>query len=103
MGHIKAQVTEGMPLLALEVVQPPRDLLDRRPKPVEQAHASIGERDAPGRAVQQSEPKTLLEVPHRVAERRRSDAETRRRHPEAEIVGDGDERGQIGQIGAAHC
>jgi hypothetical protein len=30
-----------------------------------------------------NDPKTLLEVPHRVAERRRRDAETRRRHPEA--------------------
>ena len=103
MGHIKAQAPEGMPLLALEVVQPPRDLLDRRPKPVEQAQARIGERDAPRRAVQQSEPETLLEVPHRVAERRRRDADTRRRRPEAEIVGDGNERGQIGKVGAAHC
>jgi hypothetical protein len=27
----------------------------------------------------------------------------RRRRPEAEIVGNGNERGQIGQIGATHC
>ncbi len=62
MGHVEAQAPEGMPLLALEVVQPPRDLLDRRPKPVEQAQTRIGERDAARRAVQQSDPETLLEA-----------------------------------------
>src|ERR1700732_4287042 len=31
------------------------------------------------------------------------DADMRRRRPEAEIVGDGNERGQIGKISAAHC
>jgi hypothetical protein len=92
-----------MPLLAFEVVQRPRDLLDRRPSPVEQAQTRIGERDAPRRAVQQADRKTLLELPHCVAECRRSDADMRRRRPEAEIVGDGDERGQIGKVGAAHC
>jgi hypothetical protein len=95
-----------MALLAFEVVQRPRDLLDRRPSPVEQAQASIGQRDASRRAVQQSDRKTLLELPHRVAERRGRDADMRRRRPEAEIVGNGNERGQIGQIGqigAAHC
>jgi hypothetical protein len=54
-------------------------------------------------AVQQSEPELLLEVPHRVAERRRRDAEARRSRPEAESVGDGNKRSQIGKIGAAHC
>ena len=103
MGHIKAQAPEGMLLLTLEVIQPVRDLLDRRPKPLEQTQTGIGERDAPRRAVQQSEPETLLEVPHRVAECRRRDADTRRRCAEAEIVGDGNERCQIGKVGAAHC
>ena len=103
MGQIEAQTPERMPLLALEILQRPRDLLDRRPSPVEEAETRIGKRDAPGRAVQQSHRKTLLELPHRVAERRRRDADTRRRRTEAEIVGDGNERGQIGQIGAAHC
>jgi hypothetical protein len=55
------------------------------------------------RAVQQSEPETLLEVPHRVAERRGRDPDMRRRRPEAEIVGDDNERSQIGEVGAAHC
>jgi hypothetical protein len=32
-----------------------------------------------------------------------SDADMRRRRPESEIVGDGNERGQIGKISAAHC
>jgi len=92
-----------MPLLALQVVQRPRDLLDRRPSAAEQAQTRIGERDAAGRAVQQSHAETLLELPHRVAERRGRDADMRRRRPEAEIVGDGNERGQIGKISAAHC
>ena len=52
MAHMEAQSPEGMPLLALEVVQRPRDLLDRRPSPAEQAQTGIGERDAAGRAVQ---------------------------------------------------
>ena len=103
MGHIEPQASEGMSLLALEVVQSPRDLLDRRPKPVEQPQARIGERHAPRRAVQQAEPESLLEVPHRVAERRGRDADARRGRPEAEIIGDGNEGGQIGKVGAAHC
>src|SRR6516162_680558 len=103
MGHIKAELAEGVLLLALELVQPPGDLLYRRPKPLEQTQARIGERDAPRRAVEQSEPKTLLEVSHCVAECRRRDADTRRRRAEAEIVGDGNERSQIGKVGAAHC
>jgi hypothetical protein len=92
-----------VPLLALEVLHAPRDLLDGRAKPVEQAQARIGERDAAGSVVQQSEPETLLEVPQRVAERRRRHTQTRGRRAEAEIVGDGNERGQIGEVGAAHC
>ena len=103
MGHIETQAPEGMPLLALQVVKSPGDLLDRRPKPVEQAQARIGERDAARRAVQQSEPEAFLEVPHCVAERRGRDADARRRRSEAEIVGDGNERRQIGKVGAAHC
>jgi hypothetical protein len=94
---------EGMPLLTLEVLQTARNLLDRRPQPLEEAQACIRERDAPRGAVQQSEPETLLEVPHGVAERRRCDANTRRRRAEAETVGDGNERSQIGEVGAAHC
>jgi hypothetical protein len=35
--HLEAQAPEGMPLLTLEVIQTARNLLDRRPKPVEQA------------------------------------------------------------------
>ena len=37
MGNIEAQAPEGMPLLTLEVIQTARNLLDRRPEPVEQA------------------------------------------------------------------
>ena len=92
-----------MPLLGPEVVERLRHLFDRRPQPVEEPPAGIGEGDAPGRAMQQSNPETLLEVPHRVAERRGGAAEARGRRPEAEIVGDGNERRQIGKVGATHC
>jgi hypothetical protein len=34
IGHIKAQAPEGMSLLAVEVLQPPRDPLYRRPQAV---------------------------------------------------------------------
>jgi hypothetical protein len=103
MGHIKAQAPERVPLFALEVIEPPRDLRDGRPQPVEQAQTRIGECDAAGRAVQQSDAETLLELPHRMAERRWCDADARSRRPEAESVGDGNERGQIGKVGAPHC
>jgi hypothetical protein len=43
MGHIEAQAPEGVALVAFEVVQGPRDLLDRWPSPVEQAQPRIGE------------------------------------------------------------
>jgi hypothetical protein len=35
MAQMDAQAPEGMPLLSLEIVQRPRDLLDRRPSPAE--------------------------------------------------------------------
>src|SRR5689334_21635375 len=96
MAHMEAQAPEGMTLLALEVVQRQRNLLDRWPSSAEQAQTRIGERDAAGRAVQQSHAETLLELPHREAARRGRDADMRCRRPEAEIVGDGNARGQIG-------
>jgi hypothetical protein len=69
MAHIEAQPPEGMPLLAFEVVQRPRDLVNGRAKPVEQTQARIGERNTPGRAVQQSNPETHLELPYLMTER----------------------------------
>ena len=47
-------------------------------------------------------PEALLQLPHRVAERRGRDVETRCRGSEAEMVGDRNERGQIGQVAAVH-
>jgi hypothetical protein len=44
----------------------------------------------------------LLQLTHRVAEGRGRNAETRRRRPEAQIVGDRNERGQIGEFTTAH-
>ena len=92
-----------MPFLALEVIQRAGDLLDGRPQPVEQAQARIGERDASGPPMQQADPEMLLELPHRVAECGGCDTETRGCRAKAQIIGDGNERGQSGEIGAAHC
>src|SRR6516225_10836492 len=43
MAHIEAQAPEGMPLLALEVVECLRDLLDRRSQPGRRKPASVSE------------------------------------------------------------
>ena len=45
----------------------------------------------------------LLELLHPCGSALRGDADMRRRRPETEIVGDANERGQIGKISAAHC
>ena len=44
----------------------------------------------------------LLQLPHCVAERRRLDAEALSSSTEAEIVGDRNERGQVGQVATVH-
>ena len=58
----------------------------------------IGRRYAARRAVQQAHTEALLQLPDRVAERRGRDAETRCRGTEAAIIGDSNERGQIGKV-----
>jgi len=52
--------------------------------------------------VQQSDAKTRLQLPHRVAERRGCNAEMQSRSPEAETFGYRDKRAQISEIGTAH-
>jgi hypothetical protein len=54
------------------------------------------------RTTQQAHPKTLLELPHRVAERRGRNIETRFRGSKALLIGYSDERVQIGQVTAVH-
>jgi hypothetical protein len=51
---------------------------------------------------QSSHPKTFLQLPHRVAERRGRDIETRCRGSKAPLIGNGDERVQISQVTAFH-
>jgi hypothetical protein len=46
------------------------DLGDRRPQPLQQAPPLIGQRDAARRAMQQADAETLLQLSHRMAERR---------------------------------
>ena len=78
------------------------DLLDCRPQFLEETKTGIGHRYAARCAVQQPHPKALLELPHRVAERRGRHAEPRRRRSKAPLIGDSDERSQIGQVTTIH-
>jgi hypothetical protein len=45
----------------------------------------------------------LLQLPHRMAERRWRDPELRRRGSKTQTVCDSDERRQVGQVAAIHC
>ena len=62
----------------------------------------VGERDAARRAMQQADTEALLQLPHRVAERGRCDANPRCGGPEAQLVSDGDECRQIRKVAALH-
>jgi hypothetical protein len=84
----------------LQVLQRAGDARDCGPQLLDQAKPGIGQRYAARRAVQQAHPEVLLELPHRVAERRGGDTETRCCGTEAAIVGNSDERGQIGKVAA---
>ena len=66
-------------------------LIDCRPQPFEQAKAGICERHAPGRAMQESHPEALLELAHRMAQRRCGYAQLRRRRAKAQVIGNDDE------------
>ena len=84
MARIDPQPPQGPLALLVQVLERAGDLIDRRPQPLEQAQAGVGHRHAAGRAVQQAHPETLLQLPHRMAERRRRDAEPRRRGAKAQ-------------------
>jgi hypothetical protein len=78
-------------------------LIDCRSKPIEQTSAGVGQRHAASRAMQQARAETLLELPHRMAERGSGDADPRRGAAKAQLIGNGDERGEIGQVASIHC
>jgi len=88
--------------LLVQVLERAGDLADCRPQPLEQAHAGVGHRYAARRAVQQAHLETLLQLSHRVAERRGRDTQTRCRGSKAPLIGNSDERVQIGQVTAVH-
>jgi hypothetical protein len=52
--------------------------------------------------MQQADAQALLELSHRVAERRGCNADPRRCGPEAQLISDGDERRQVREIAAVH-
>ena len=52
--------------------------------------------------MQQADAEALLQLSHRVAERRRRDADPHSRGPEAELISDGDECRQVREIAAVH-
>jgi hypothetical protein len=48
-------------------------------------------------------PETRLQLPHRMAERRRRDVKLRSGSSKAPLIGNSDESGQIGQVATIHC
>ena len=103
MDCVDLQPSHGAAALLVQVFQRAGDLIDRRPQPLEQAMAGVGHRHAARRTVQQAHPETLLQLPHRVAERRGRDTEPQCGCTKAEMIGDRDERGQVGQVATIHC
>ena len=103
MGEVDPQAAARLVPRLAQVLQRTVDLVDRRPQPLEQVVAGVGQGNAARRAVQQAHAEALLELPHRVAERRGRDVEPGRRDPETEVLGDGDERGQFGEGSPVHC
>jgi hypothetical protein len=53
--------------------------------------------------MQETHPKTLLQLPHRMAERRRRDTELRGRGSKAPLIGNSDECSQIAEVTTIHC
>ena len=90
------------PPLLVQVLQGAGDLGDRRSQSLQQAPPLVGQRDAARRAMQQADAEAFLQLSHRVAERRGRNADPRSRRPEAELIGDGDERRQIREVAALH-
>ena len=102
MDRIDPQPPHGPLALLVQVLERAGDLADCRPQPLEQAQAGVGHRHAACRAVEQTYPETPLQLPHRVAERRRGDAEAGGRPSKAQLIGNGDERSQIRQVSTVH-
>ena len=99
---VDAQPPGRLAPLAVEILQGAGDLGDRRSQPLQQAPPLVGQRDAARRAMQQTDAEALLQLSHRVAERRGRNADPRRRGPEAQLISDGDECRQVREIAAVH-
>jgi hypothetical protein len=88
--------------LLVEFLQGAGDLGDRRSQPLQKAPPLVGQRDAACRAMQQADAEAFLQLSHRVAERRRRNADPHSRGPETELISDGDECRQVREIAAVH-
>jgi hypothetical protein len=101
-GRINAEPPSGMVALLAEVLQGAGDLVHSGAQPLEQAQPGIRQRHAACRALQQANVEALLELPHGVTERRRRHAQALGSGAKAPVIGNGDERGQVGKVTAAH-
>ena len=94
MAHrVDPQTTRRMKPILVQIVERAGDLIHCRPQLIKQTPASVGHRHTARRPVQQARPETLLQLPHRMAERRGCDIETRCRGTEAPLIGNSDESG----------
>ena len=100
--RVDSQPTRGTEPRLVQIFQRARDLIDCRPQLFEQTLTGIGHRNAARGAIKQPHPEAPFQLPHRVAERRGRDIETRRRGSKAPLIGNRDEGGQIGQVTAIH-
>ena len=102
MGGIEPQPPERPALLLAEILEGGGNLVDRRPQPLDEAHPGVGQRNAARGAVEETHAEPPLELTHRVAERGRGHAETRRRDPEVQMIGQRDKRPESRNVTAPH-
>jgi hypothetical protein len=93
---------KGRPSFLVEILQRADNLVDRWPQPLQQTTPRVSQCDAARRAMQQAYAEALLQLSHRVAERRRCDADPRSRRSKAALVSDSDESRQIREVAAVH-
>src|SRR5260370_27488714 len=86
---------------AVEIFDRLADGFERRGDRGLQLLAGRGQRDAPVRAVEQPNARTVFEAPDRVTEGRCTDPEFQRRSPEAAMLRDGEKVGEVRQVGAS--
>lgn len=99
---MQPQRTRGAGPLAVEFRQCLIDPAEGYAQALEQTPSVVGQRDVARRAMQQPDVEAVLELLHRMAQRRPGDAEPRRGGTEAQQFADRNESGEIGKFGALH-